>query len=474
MALRLFVSLIYFAIPSAAWGESLSLPDFLSEVQAANPGIRSARARAEALAHRIKPAGTWEDPFFAAGIDEIPTEGEDMSSVKRYQLSQTVPFPGKSRAKARAAESRANSADNDSETLRRELVVLATQAFYRAYYNQKAIHLNERIRGLVRDTIESTKARYRVGDAGHHDWLLSRVELSVLEVEKLRLEREKKTLRAVLNELRDRPADSPLGELSADFSAPETADGDSVSDSPLQGQPELLSYDAIAEAAKQEKNLARLSYFPDLVLQGMWMQPNGMPAEEGMAESNWGFMIGFSVPVFFFRKQSELSAAADKELEAAVLEKRNIENRLNTEIVDARGQLKTALDTVALYKKSVIPDTNLAVTNAKSGYAARRLPLSQFLETLRVQRTQELELLAAQIDVEFAKTRLKEILSSPPLLRLAPARPSLFGPGGMGGTMSSGMGTSETVNMGRGMSGPTRKERTGAEQSGSGAAMEGM
>ena len=109
----------------------------------------------------------------------------------------------------------------------------------------------------------------------------------------------------------------------------------------------------------------------------------------------------------------------------------------------------------ALYKSTVIPTTNLAVQNAKSGYATRRLPLTQYLETLKVQRTQELEYLGAQIDVELARTRLKELLSSPPILRFAPSKPSLFGGGQMGG---ASMG-SDTVNMGRGMSGPTRKSK---------------
>lgn len=473
MIFQPFISIIICLTSVVASASSLTLQDFLSQVENANPGLHSARSRAEALTHRIEPAGTWEDPFFAVGLDEIPTKGEDMSSVRRYQISQTIPFPGKLGAKQQAAENRAVAAKNDSETVKRELIALATQAFYRAHYNQKAILLNDGIRKLVQDTINSTKARYKVGDAGHHDWLLSKVELSVLEVEGLRLNRERKTLVAVLNELRDSPPNSPIDELKADFSK-SSDDPEIDPNSLLKSQPELSSYDAFIKAAEQDRRTARLSYFPDFVLQGMYMEPRGMPSEGSMMQPNWGFMVGVNLPIFFFRKQSEISSAANKDIEVAVLEKRSIENRLNTEILDAKEQLKTAKDTVDLYKKSVIPNTNLAAANARSGYSARRLPLTQLLETLKVQRTQELELLAAQIDVELARTRLKELLSAPPLLRLSPARPSLFGQGSMGGGgMPSGM--SETVNMGKGMSGPTRKQSTGADQGGTGGGkMEGM
>ena len=157
-----------------------------------------------------------------------------------------------------------------------------------------------------------------------------------------------------------------------------------------------------------------------------------------------------AVPPLRLTALGALAASRDSSVGATV---KNLENRLNTEALDAREQFNTARDVAALYKSTVIPTTNLAVQNAKTGYAARRLPLAQYLETLKVQRAQTLEYLAAQMDVELARTRLKELLSSPPILRFAPTRPSLVGGGDMGG------GVSDTVNMGSGMSGPTRKSK---------------
>lgn len=213
----------------------------------------------------------------------------------------------------------------------------------------------------------------------------------------------------------------------------------------------MKSLEALVRLTEKELANTKLSYFPDFVIQGMMMQPSS-----GMEEQpNWGLMIGINVPLYFWKKQSELSIAASLDKEAVLLEKKIVENRLATESIDAQEQLNTAKDVVILYEQSVIPKTNLAVQSAKSGYAARRLPLSQYLETLKIQRTQELEYLAAQIDVELARTRLKELLSAPPLLRLAPTKPSLFGSGGMGG---ASMG-SDTVTMGAGMSGPTRSSK---------------
>lgn len=443
---HLWVLLLFFGSIGSA--KDLDLDMYLSEVRKANPTIRFSQLRAQALEHRIKPASTIDDPFIAGGIDEVPFDGS-MGSVTRYQLSQTIPFPGKLGAKSEIAENKAKSAHSDSETAEREIAVLATQSFYRAFYNQKALELNEKLINLVKGTVESTKARYKTGESEHHEWLLAKVELSIFEVERLKLLREQKTIQAVVNELRDQPPETSIGTLSVQFSNDDLKENELPS---LEDQPELKSLEFFVLQADEEKRLAKLSYFPDLVFQGMAMYPSPEMMDE---KSNWGLMIGISLPLYFWRKQSELSTAASIDKEAALLEKRNIENRLNTESLDAKEQFRTARNVVGLYRDSVIPTTNLAVQNAKSGYATRRFPLRQYLDTLKTQRTQELEYLAAQIDMQLARTRLKELLSSPPILRFAPSKPSLFGGGQMGG---SAMG-SETVNMGSGMSGPTRKSK---------------
>lgn len=437
----------FFFFSSIGSAEEVTIEAYLDEVRGSNPSIRSSQYRAQALEHRIEPVGTLDDPFFAAGVDQKPFDGST-GSVARYQISQSIPFPGKLSAKADIAENKARSAQSDFETVDREITVLATQAFYQAFFNQKALELNEKLVDLVEGAVESSKARYKTGDSIHHDWLLAKIELNVFIVERLKLTREQKTIAAVLNELRGQPTQTPIGPFKAIF-----LNDDLKKDAlPFNNQPELKSLDFQLSLAESEQKLAKLSYYPDFVIQGMAMKPNSDMMNE---KSNWGVMVGISLPLFFWRKQSELVISSNINREAVFLEKKNLENRLNTEVVDSKQQLKTARDIVELYQTSVMPITSLAVQNAKSGYEARRLPLSQFIETLKVQKTQELEFLAAQIDVELARTRFEKLLSSPPLLRLAPAKPSLFGGGGMG---SSSMG-SDTVNMGRGMSGPTRKSK---------------
>ena len=439
--------------------ETISFNDFLLSVTKANPSIQASNLRTLAQKHRIKPSSTWDDPFIAVGIDEKPFDGGE-GEVRRYQVSQTIPFPGKLGAKNEIAQKRAESLEFDSITRTRQVVVIATQAYLQAGFNSRAIQLNERIQKIIEETTASAKARYKTGASTHHEWLLAKLELARLKVEALRLQRTRKALIAFLNELRNLSPDSPI---EVDPESPVIAEFQTAKlRSQLSEQPELKSWDMQRKLSMSELKLVKLSYAPDFVIQAMAMEPT-MKSDE--MKSNWGLMVGVTVPFFFWRKQSELVAAAENDRLAAIAEYQSLENRLTTELTDAKQQLQTSMDVVKLYKNDVIPLTEIAVKNARAGYSGRTLPLGQYLETLQSQRTQELELLGARYDVVVAKTRIEELLSSPPVTRFAPSRPTLFG-----GTMdqmggAGGMDASPTINMGQGMSGPTRKSSPSADSS---------
>ncbi len=451
-------------LSASAMAKSSTLSDYLQQVQEANPTLQAAKAAAEKAQFQVRPASTWDDPFIAVGVDEKPFDG-GMGGVTRYQVSQTIPFPGKNSTRSAIATYEADSVKSDVETTARKIRVLATQIYFKTFLNQKALELNYELHRILKTVADSSKSRYQSGSTGHHEWLLSQVELNILEVEKLRMLREQKSLAAIFNEMRNQPVQADLPNLSFEYKEPP---GPASHSPDLSNQPELRSIDSFVKQASEEERLAKLSYFPDLVLQGMIMEPDPDMMDE---KKNWGVMLGVSIPIFFWRKQSDLSQAASAQKRIAEFERQSLMNRIAAEWLEAGEQLKTSKDVVKLYQKSVLPSTRLAVQNAKTSYSARKLSLDQYLNSLKVQRLQELELLAAQMDVHLSDLRLKDLLSSPPLIRLSPGRPSLFGGDSMGS--DSGMG-SGTVNMGSGMSGPTRRTKSSGTKGSNDSGMEGM
>lgn len=462
MELRvLLASLALFSVTIWAAEDELDLNRFLSEVSAANPAIEASQSRHSALVNRIKPAATLDDPFVAAGIDEVPF-GEYRADVFRYQVSQAIPFPGKISQRESIAKHKAHIADQDTEVLRRELTVIATQYFFRAHYIDEAIALNRELYRLVETSVQSAKANYQSGGSDHHDWLLGKIELANLNVEHSRLVRERNSIHVLMNELRGRAPAEAVGRVVVHLRKDEPAD--EVAD--LRSQPELKALDAQFERAESERKLAKLAYYPDFVVQLMAMQPNG-----GMETANWGVMVGANVPLYFSRKQSKLADAAVDEQHAVEMERQSLLNKLNTEMFNAKQQLITAKDVVDLYEREVMPATELALVNAQSAYASQRMQLKQYLDVLKVYRTQKLELVAALTDIELARTRIRELLSSPPLMKIAPSRPSLFGGADMGGSM----GSTDPVLMGSGMTGGKNvRKAPAASDTGGSSGMGGM
>lgn len=449
-----------------SFAATLDLSTFLNEVESNNPLIRSYRYRAAAAKDRIRPAGTLDDPFFALGPDQIPFGGGD-TEVVRYQLNQTLPFPGKLGAKTKIAAALSEVARSDTDTLIRQTVITATYLFYKSYYLQESLKNYATQIAFVTTIAQSEEGRYKAGESQHHEWLLALAEAGILKTEALQLKREKAILDATLNQYRNRPVDTPIGALTVGFGGRAARNGDENTDKTVTS-PEYKAYREQVNAFENGKKLATYSWIPDLMVQGMVMQ-----SKNGMEPSNWGLMVGLNVPLFGYRKQAELVSAAKNDLKSAEAMLAQIETKLKTAETTVRLERDTAQSVVGLYANSVIPQTELAFQSAKSAYETKRLPLSNLLQISRVRQIQRLEYLAARLDAKLAEVKGRELLSEPPFLRMAPSAPTLFAPGGMGESMN-GVGTS-AIGMGAsGMTGPAAKPQKTGSPDGSGMSGGGM
>ncbi len=456
---RAIAWLIGWACLTTASG-AIDLERFLDEVKAANPGVAAAKQRYAAQSHRIRPAATWEDPFIAAGTDQNPFGGM-FGSAYRYQLNQTIPFPGKLDARGKAAEATAKNLLADSEMFERETIISATQIFYQAVMNERALQLNSDYAVLLKDAAASEKIRYNTGTGGHHLWLLATAELDILRTERLRLQKEQKQLIALMNELRNQPADTEFAAF--EFSPEEPTQELPVFEEVIARQPEYRSALARNSFAAESNRQSKQGYLPDFMLQGMVMQSN-MDSQP----SNWGAMIGVTMPLYWWRKQSELVKASELEMDAAEKDRIALLNRLKAEWADAQRQLSLAREVHNLYQSKILPVTKMAVDSARTDYRTRKLNLRELTDTMRIYKKQELEALAARLDIELARLRLKELVANPSLVGLTPRTPTLFN-GSMPAMSDTGMSTNPPMRPGSGM----RPPKQGVPQQ-KGSSMGGM
>ena len=104
--------------PTGPDSSAFSLKEFLQEVYARNPAIRSALHQAQSVYAQVKQSTAWDDPSLGVEYRYIPTSSLrfwNTAMEKDYFIRQMIPFPGKKGAMGDAAVFKAAMADQDAD-----------------------------------------------------------------------------------------------------------------------------------------------------------------------------------------------------------------------------------------------------------------------------------------------------------------------------------------------------------------------
>src|SRR5512135_1584866 len=122
-ALALALAAAPSALRAQAPADTLRLADALAAARQANPMLRAARLEADAAAQRIPQSGALPDPQFQFGLENRPLAGfgaADPMTMNSFQLTQTLPWPGKlalgrDRARSLAQAQRLDAAQAEAD-----------------------------------------------------------------------------------------------------------------------------------------------------------------------------------------------------------------------------------------------------------------------------------------------------------------------------------------------------------------------
>lgn len=148
--------------------------------------------------------------------------------------------------------------------------------------------------------------------------------------------------------------------------------GDSSSHST---SPELQVQAARLEAAKWKSQLAAWEFAPDIQLQYQ-------TRIEGNPQDSEIYSISLSVPLFFWKKSAEASAAsAEKAAEEYRLT--DATNRVVTRSKDLQGQVQLGEKTLKIYQTSLIPQAQGAYNSSRASYRANKTSFLDLLDSER-------------------------------------------------------------------------------------------
>jgi outer membrane protein, heavy metal efflux system len=403
--------------PASVTAEKLSRPskpgelgDLLRQADSVNPSISAARNRVGVAKARIGPATAWPDPMLMAGIQNLPLgkksaqemamsalPGDDMT-MKMIGVSQTVPFPGKSRLRRQIAEREADAAIAAVQTVSLEVQRDVKKSYFELAYLDRAIEVVNQNQPLLADVIRVAEAHYAAGLAGQQDVLKARVEAARLGESASALFEQRRSALAELNSLLDRESTTPVGTAQIPervTRAASTTDparirfatqvlGSRAADSPIPplGTLQELALRQNAQLRQRREmiaaQLARVALAgkavrPDIDLSLQYGQRNQRP---DMISA----VVSIPLPIHKRARQDQEISEARSELAAMQAEQMGDVNKIRAEVARLVSDLERNRTQLALYAKAILPQGQAAVSSSLASYQAGKSDLLSVLD----------------------------------------------------------------------------------------------
>jgi len=396
--------------------DAAPLQALIGQAIKANPEIAAAAREKEAAAHRVSPAGAFDDPMLEAGLISVPIQSwrlnrEDMT-MKMLGVSQRLPYPGKRGLRADIAAKDAESlAFGYQETVNR-VVREVKVAYYELALIDRSIALLERSRGLVGQLLRIAEGRYAVGQGAQAEVLKAQTQLAKMSEELVRMKRERRAMEAELARALGRGAeaapirtampDVPSGALSFD----------ELHAMALRQRPQLLGLRTLVDKSQKALDLARKDYYPDFDVRLQYGQRDRMP--DGAPRSDLiSVTLAINLPVWGKQKIEPKIAEAQAMREQAISMLQAQQNELAAKLKQQVAIAEQSRESAKLYETGILPQARLALESALAAYRVNRVDFPMLLDSQMTVLSYEVNHAAAVVAFNKALAELDQLAGKP-------------------------------------------------------------
>lgn len=283
------------------------------------------------------------------------------------------------------------------------------------YYAYRALAINANNQTLLAHLHKVAETAYASGKAKEQDVLQAAVELTRLKNQALELERRRRTVRAKINGLLNRPARKPLpppAELPMPRNLPTFA---SLRATALARYPALKSLNAQIAASRARVSLAKKNSYPSFTVMAGY---NSMWAEPAMRP-----MIGVGISIPFGDNHRGEIAEAHAKLDQSQAQLANARAQLLSQLDQAYASAQQDNHSIRLYMGKLLP---LAKQNLQAAETDYRNGSGDFLDLVTAERQllmTKLELAKLRADF-FTRFAVLNYRSGGALFSHAPAAPA--------------------------------------------------
>jgi cobalt-zinc-cadmium efflux system outer membrane protein len=350
--------------------------------------LASIRAHSDAIRAASSYAGALPDPTLSLTAMNMPTDtfsfDQEPMTQMQVALSQSFPFPGKRKLRREAVEYQASASDQ-METERRSAIIGDVRiAWWQLMSLDRALQIVEQNKDLMRNFVQIAQTKYRVGSGLQQDVLLAQLELSRLLARELRLQGMRRSSRARLNSLMNRPADWAL-DLPA--SPRNTALPELRSERQLLQQAEtdraLIDVQRdLVDSANASLELARKDRWPDFKLGvGYGFRQGYDPLRSTDRSDLLTVMLSINVPLYSRSKQTKAVEQRAYEVSRQTLVMQNTLRGVEAAVSENLANYLSARDQVLLLDTAIIPQAQQTVSSMLAGYQVNEVDFLNLVNT---------------------------------------------------------------------------------------------
>lgn len=401
-----------------------SVDSLVAEAHARNPSLKASRHRQAAALADSRRAGAYAPPEIAAetGKRTIANAHGTMSMpVNGLVVRQMLMFPGKVSAMEKAGRHQAAAYGWETETEAERLTLEVQSLYYELYMLQRKREINAENRRVMEKFVSVTRTQYEAGMGRMEDILRAQTELSRLRSEDVILSRKYRGMEAMLNAALDRPPGTPLGSIpDPEDDKLQLPSADSLESLALSLRPELKAMAEDVQMNRWETKAASREKYPDLMLEGKWMNMDG-PDE-------WSVMAGITLPLAPWSSGSYRGAreANRRRLEETRERENAMKNMVRAEIHGAAADVEAARERLALALGATVPQAEQTLRATESAYRAGKTEFLMLLDSYRMLFMAREDLYMARAELALGWAGLERSVGLP--RKLIPAKAAMGAP----------------------------------------------
>jgi outer membrane protein, heavy metal efflux system len=393
----------------AELARSARLQTILRVALGRNQDLAESQARASAAEARTPASSRLPDlelKYEQWGVPLARPYALDQAQTLMLGVRQTFPPWGSLDARERAAAEEAGSARDSARARRQEVAAQVRRTFATYYKADQELRLHLEHVDLTSRVLELARLNQKTGHGTLQDVLRLELELTRLHTDVARIERERRSSRALLNALMDRSPDAPLGPPE-DLTVPAAADvAVTLLEKDLYARrPEIgVAGSAVRRSEALLDEARRRTRYPSVMV-GLdyWYMPTFPDFHQA-----YGAMVGINLPWFSGRHADE-QRAAEQTVRAEKHALESTKNAVRYQLRDAAARVASAKQSFTIIDQQLLAQARRSLEATQAEYATGHGDAVGLLDALRsylqvrIERVRALaDLAASEADLERA------------------------------------------------------------------------